>query len=904
MRNVPEHVLNYQQGGVAPIQAPLMEQQNMAPLIQVASMPVDVGVETALRLRQQQIQRDQLALHEDELAWRKEAWKSEFDLKTQQNKAFNSLKLIEIFDGLMGDQMSTGVSKSAASQYGLPTNFHTAAQQKALQDVHVAKVERISEFMSAIKGDLANIDPEQYYKLRADLSKVEGDAYRKAFEQATYHQQQIDTFKKTPEDYDAELFSMGMLNYSGSDVNQKYDMLHPSLKKMKETIWNTKKEEWGLPQMMDMGDGIRQIFQTSRDRRQEFANDVIQNYSRTIHAKWELQRKLAADGVAPDPGDYETYATNYAGMLAESLQSHDVKLGSTPKIDTEAANGDAANSPLYTPEATVQNWVGAVDAVPTMAIEAKNVFNPFKNSEEYSSKLIGVTGFGSDLSIQPSDLPGSQPLTPEMKTTLQIAVNAVTGSNTDVPLDKYLTSDNILTKDGKQALEKFAEKASERINTGIIVTSFPDIKDDGVFSTATSNESVVKQFYDQLGAQQLINIATGEMLTGQDLKHRYFKDYDSSESKMREATSIPGIIDPRNILPMVAKQGNQIVQNASVFGAAPYYMEFTTPEGEVIQFAAKREDTWLQSAAGQRYKGGNSLYNNAVSGVGTKVPVDQTAVIQSMTGYPVPIETISRIQRNLSGVRLGKYEGAQGPIDTTVIEYGEDSTKTATGKLEIVEPYSAGKGIIFMDALSKGVGAGHTVNITQGRDPSTGIMGYVVKVDDQKPFVLVDDNQHAELNLQKIQQAVIDADGDGREDGSANFKNAIIGTDNQGRRIDMNLSKQFNQDWATTMDPILPNGYKITSAFRMGDPTAGKGRTIDLTGHDKDLNEWFMTNVPGLKKVSGTETSYHRIPNTPFAVTWHQNMNLIRDAAGNVIKKVPTVGHHFDIKYANEVTLQ
>ena len=102
--------------------------------------------------------------------------------------------------------------------------------------VHVAKVERISEFMSAIKGDLANIDPEQYYKLRADLSKVEGDAYRKAFEQATYHQQQIDTFKKTPEDYDAELFSMGMLNYSGSDVNQKYDMLHPSLKKMKETI--------------------------------------------------------------------------------------------------------------------------------------------------------------------------------------------------------------------------------------------------------------------------------------------------------------------------------------------------------------------------------------------------------------------------------------------------------------------------------------------------------------------------------------------------------------------------------------------------------------------------------------------------------------------------------------------
>lgn len=899
MKNIPDHVLEYQQGGVAPIKAPLMEGQQMSPLIQVASMPVDVGVETALRLRQQELFRDQMRQRKEEFEWQKESWKQEFDLKTQNSKAFNNLKLLEIFDNLTSQQMSTGVSRGTASRTGMPMNFHTAAQQKALQDVEVAKNKKVMDFMKSIKGDLANIDPSAYYQLRSDLAQTEGDVYRNALEQATYHQQQIDQFKEDPGSYDAELFAGGLLNYSTSqDVKSRHEMLYPSLEKMAKDTWEVTKDQWGLPQSMTFDTGLSQVFQANPDRRREFADYLINNNSATLNAKYERQKQLAAQGKAPDPGDYQTFATDYAEMLANNFLTPGYKTtGSPTKPVTSDGETSNATSPIYTPETNVQNWVGAVDAIPQAPVDANAIYNPIHISEQYRNKLLGVTGFGSDLSVKPEDL-GYAPMTPEMKNSLQLIANAVTGVNGNADLSSYIDENNRLTKEGRGVVEEYKKMFAERITQGLLVTSWVDAKENGVFSTATTSDDAVKHFYNNLGSVRMMDVDTGEMLTGQDFNKRYFEDYDSSHDKMKSVTSMPGIIDPRNILPLVANENNQIVNDPGVFGASPYYMEFTEKDGTIKRFAVKREDSWLQSQVGQRYKGGSGLYQDAIRGIGTDVTPKPSDISASLNGLGATADDVSRIQNNVKSVRLGKYEMGESTIDTTVIQYDSEG-KTATGKLEIIEPFSAGVGMMLMDTLATNLGPEHTVNITQGRDPNTRTMGFIVKVDDLDPFAIIDSKQHAGLNVQKIQQSLYDAEGGGRIDGTTAVKRGII--DNG---VDMNLSKQFVSDWEKTMDPILPNGYKITSAFRMGDPTAGKGRTLDLTGRDETLNRWFQDNVPGIKQVSGTHTAYYQIPNTPFAVTWHQNMNLIRDDKGNVIKKVPTSGHHFDIKYANEVTLR
>ena len=142
---------------------------------------------------------------------------------------------------------------------------------------------------------------------------------------------------------------------------------------------------------------------------------------------------------------------------------------------------------------------------------------------------------------------------------------------------------------------------------------------------------------------------------------------------------------------------------------------------------------------------------------------------------------------------------------------------------------------------------------------------------------------------------------DGRVDSaeiwqSANFKQS------ENPNLDRNLSRQFVSDWGVYMDPYLPPGYGVTSGYRQGDTTAGKGRTIDLTGRDQEVITWFKENVPGLERTNGREVKHYKIPGTPFAVAWHQNWNITYDDNGNVISKTPAkTGWHFDIKYADDV---
>lgn len=896
MRYIPEHVL--QAGGTVPINTPLMEQTNLTPLIQVASIPVDSGVRTALELRQQQLYRDNLELQREEFEWRREKWEEEFDLRKQEYKANNTLTLLSMYDKMVRGQMETG----APGGTGLPSNFHTPGQLKARSDVTVAKHERVAEFMDSIHGNIANIDPAEYFRVGADLAKLEGDSYQRALAQATAHHQQMEAYKKTPGDYDAELFTYNLLKYSDSqDIDEEYNMLHPSLSKAAKDAFEANKDKWGIAQEVQYDDGIKIFFQENPDIRKEFAQEIVTGHSATLAAKYQMLKDLSSQGKAPDPGDFQTWAADYVEGVANTFLSPSYKaVGSPIKPDAKTTKDEGASlSPIYTPETNTAGWVSAVDAnVPIpIDIDIHGIFKADTPASKWKpSETLGT--FGSDISS--SDSIVHLPLTPTEKSQVEIAAKALYEGGAQAELTKWIDGEGILTEEGRKGLKEYRDKFKEKITQGVSLIQWQDIKDDGVISNAPGSKEAVNNFFTNYTGVTMMNLSNGEMMTGEDFIKKYSADFDNDINKMKEAMNIPGIIDPRNILQMVAQGGNQIA-DPSFMGAAPYYATMIDKKGRTQRFAMKREDQWLQSAAGKTYRAGNMFYTDAVSGLGTQVPFNEKAFEMAISTLPgATPEEKKRILDNMQGVRLNQYETEDGRRENIVFEYGNNASEVANGKLEIAEPYTIPTGFAILDHLTSNLGADHDVLVTQGRNPNNGAMGWVIKIDDQDAFAVTQGSPEQNANMKlMLNQAIMDTKGGGRDNAALYFKNAVF-----DQTVDPRVSKQFIDDWSKHMDPILPPGYKITSAFRFGDPTAGKGRTIDLTGRDDTLTSWFQTHVPGLTKTGGTKVEHYQIPGTPFAVAWHQNMQLIRDNAGNVVEKRPVSGYHFDIKYSNEANLK
>lgn len=318
-RKKPEYLL--QQGGVAPIQTSRMEFVNSTPLIQVASMPIDSGVTQGIQLRGQQLQRDQLRYQLDAFEWQKEKWKEELGLRENELRTKNLTAYFGLVDKMLNLNTSTGISSSAASKTGAPTNYHTLSQMQADADVQKEMKNIALNFLDGIKTDLSNFDPNKFLDTYKDAFNISRDKQRKALSQAYRYQPEIDAFKKNPEKYDEEVHMWRYNEYvnSGLDYNKKLNI--PNIREIAKEFLESRKGTYGVPRELDTGNAIA-VLQTSGNLREEFLGYLGSNYKSVLAEKWAVDSEMKkAYGL--EPVDFETYVTSLAASLVPPM---DVKV--------------------------------------------------------------------------------------------------------------------------------------------------------------------------------------------------------------------------------------------------------------------------------------------------------------------------------------------------------------------------------------------------------------------------------------------------------------------------------------------------------------------------------------------------------------------------------------------------
>lgn len=931
MKKKPAYLL--QQGGVVPIQTAVMQGASMAPIVQTAAMPIDSGVGVALNLRQQNIALKELDLKKDQLAWQKEKWNQEMELTKRGLDMQEFQAIIKISDYLSSSGAPTGVSKSASAATGIPTNAHTLAQSKIMQDLNVQRQELINSSMKNIFAE-GQFDRQAAFGVLDVKEKIqdieENSDYGKAMSQMTRYQQQMDLYAKDPEKYDKDVYLNRLNEYYNGNLDYNKSLLVEDINPYMDDIAEQLKDKYGPVQAVQMEDGtmVLQQVNVASDPNQIVAitNDIKHEFAGTIQAKYEQFYNQMRDAgyEKSEIADYETWANNYIVNGIVTRMPQDVKYNA--KIDSKGTiNIKAGFNGQYLDYANPIH-AGDYSGDAGMAMRKFNLKEDYSIKENSSEDISNMDPRSQWLKKNGWYLPNPDSFIARMVTT---GINLYWGTKIqrrDIEKElglnpegnRRLIDDDFSVWAFEQAtktykpgedLTDYAVSASVKGKKTYLLSDeaiaytkdYLELLDKTISDNPTvygyidekSKKEVRSRVNSMLASDVVVMDKSGNIINSEQFAEMFRTDPEKKDTYIPIEDlniTIVGEVDENNNLPLIAQMGNQ-VSDPDQF-AMSTVIEITPKKGEPVRlYVPASKDRQLTNPSGVS---GTKLYNLASRHVGLPAAVEgsfKTDIKNTMRGANIDASTMDRITENVTHVSR-----PQGTSHLSAQMAG-----AVPSSIEVVESSRLGQGLVLADQISNTLNPSQHVSVKQRI--SGGQTAWEVKVDDNDPIYLPGKPTPTQINAIGARSYSKEGFTDMRTYGKIADNPYIAYDFSANPTMNTNLNKGFLQEFENQLLDSIPESvleHKLFPSSGTRKPGANKtsqhidGMALDFRdtiGMELWVESLF-TNEMGIntfKKSKGKEFVINKIPGTDFTLTYHGNQD---PSTGEY-----TGGYHYHLAY-------